>query len=109
MGRQSLVILGLSLLVAACAANPDRPVPAFAAAGSTAPAQRATTGAEPELEVEVQAAEEGSQVVCRNMLQQASNVIVRRCMSERDWRTYDRAQEEWARRMVRQMQGSPYR
>jgi hypothetical protein len=50
-----------------------------------------------------------AEIVCRQMLQAASNQIVQRCMSRRAWRTYERAQEVWAQQMLRQMQGSPYR
>lgn len=114
MSRYALSILGLSWLAAGCAstANPDS-----AASSTAALTDPAITAANVPVKVvtaeELPVADEEElnerRVICREMLQQASNQLVRRCMTRASWRTYDRAQEEWAKRMLRQFQGSPYR
>jgi hypothetical protein len=50
----------------------------------------------------------GSEVACRQMLRQGSNVIVRRCMTRDDWQAFRRQQAEEARRIVRMLQGGAY-
>lgn len=114
MGRLMSTMLALSVLAAGCASTPN-PVsaPTFAATdgdtpvGATDPEINVVT--EDELLVATDEEIADAEIVCRLMLQNASNQLVQRCMSRRDWRTYERAQEMWAQQMLRQMQGSPYR
>jgi hypothetical protein len=114
MSRLMPMLLALSVFAAGCASAPN-PVtaPAFAATDgivepeSAEPAVNIVT--EEELLVATDEEIADAEVVCRLMLQAASNQLVQRCMSRQAWRTYERAQELWAQQMLRQMQGSPYR
>ena len=104
MSRQILTVLGLSWLAAGCASTASSVIsPSLAAVQP--PAETATA---PQLVGNLQPSSTLTPVICREMLRPASNVIVRRCASAADWRVYERAQEEWARRTLRQMQGSGY-
>jgi ABC-type Fe3+-hydroxamate transport system substrate-binding protein len=113
MSKHVLTIVGLSALAAACASTGNSnlasssaaPAPNLVAA-SDVPVELVTAD---ELPVEDEATLNERRVTCREMLQQASNQIVRRCMTVANWRTYDRAQELWAQQQLRLMQGSPYR
>ena len=113
MSRLWLTVLGLSGLAIGCASTPTPNLGSSSAAPET---NSVVAASEPpievvtadELVVDFVASPEELQVVCKEMLQQASNNIVRRCMTRENWRTYDRAQEEWARRILRQMQGSGF-
>jgi hypothetical protein len=112
MSKNVLLSLSLAGLAAGCAstASPDSASPTAAAA---ADASSGLASSEPPVDVvtadKLLVDFDGSlgpnPIVCREMLQQASNVIVRRCMAEKKWRTYDRAQEEWARQFLRRVQG----
>ena len=113
MSRKWLTVLGLSGLAVGCASTPT---PDLGSSSAAPEANSVATASEPaievvtadELVVDFVASPEEIQVVCKEMLQAASNNIVRRCMTRENWRTYDRAQEEWARRILRQMQGSGF-
>ena len=89
------------------------PATTFAATDTQSPAGESEPPVQVVTEDELLVATEeeiaDAEVVCRLMLQAASNQMVQRCMSRRGWRTYNRAQELWAQQMLRQMQGSPYR
>jgi hypothetical protein len=107
-------VIALSVIAAGCASVPDSaPATTFAATdtrsptGESEPAVHVVT--EEELLVATDEEIADAEIVCRLMLQAASNQMVQRCMSRRAWRTYNRAQEVWAQQMLRQMQGSPYR
>ena len=104
MSRQILTVLTLSWLAAGCASTASPEISSLVAA----PEQPAENATAPQLVATLRPSPEGVPVICREMLRPASNVIVRRCASPAEWRTYDRAQEEWARRTLRQMQGSRY-
>ena len=114
MSRLLPMMLALSVFAAGCASTPSTvSAPAFAStdtealAGAPEPDVNVVT--EDELLVATDEEIADAEVVCRLMLQNASNQLVQRCMSRRAWRTYERAQELWAQQMLRQMQGSPYR
>ena len=114
MSRLMPMLLALSVFAAGCASTPNSvTAPTFAATnenvelGATEPEVNVVT--EDELLVATDEEIADAEVVCRLMLQNASNQLVQRCMSRQDWRTYERAQEIWAQQMLRQMQGSPYR
>ncbi len=59
-------------------------------------------------QVDAQAVFPDSTVVCRDMLQHASNVIRRRCMTVAAWRRYEVAEAQRAQAILRSWQGSPY-
>ena len=118
MSKKVLLALSSAGLAAGCAstATPDS-VPATptptATAAAVADASAGLTSSEPtvdvvtadQLLVDFDGSLASNPIVCRDMLQQASNVIVRRCMTEKKWRTYDQAQEEWARQFLRRVRG----
>lgn len=101
MKTRSFALLGCCGLAAACAStqDPNTVSEPLAIAEPT----EVIVG---ELLVDTTGTANESRITCRQMLQQASNQLVRRCMSQSDWRVYDRAQEEWARHILRQMRGS---
>jgi hypothetical protein len=113
MSRYLLTTLSVAWLVAGCVST-AKPELASLTPGSdvavvvAAPAQPVEVVTAPESLINFTPPPEGSRTTCRQMLRQASNNIVRRCMTQSKWRTYDRAQEEWARQTLRQMQGSAY-
>jgi hypothetical protein len=59
-------------------------------------------------EVDAQNVHPGSQVVCKDMLQHASNVIRTRCMTVDAWKRYETAEAQRAQAILRAWQGSPY-
>ena len=59
-------------------------------------------------QVDAQAVFPDSRVVCRDMLQHASNVIRTRCMTVAAWRRYEAAEAQRAQAILRSWQGSPY-
>ena len=110
MSKYVLAVFSLSLVCAACAPMTNGPLMVSAADsgdGVSEPVSRDVVAAD-ELLVDYDGTAAEERVTCREMLQPASNQIVRHCMTAKAWRTFERAQEEWARRMVRQMQGSRY-
>jgi hypothetical protein len=104
------------LVVAGCAANPELEssnaaasvVPAATAADARPEAAAAVT---PDLVVDVKdlAARAPSPIICRDMLKPNSNVIVRQCLTEPDWKRYRAAEAQRAAQLVRMMQGGGYR
>ena len=48
-------------------------------------------------------------VVCREMLKRNSNVHILQCLTAEQWKIYQRAEAADAARIVRMMQGNPYR
>ena len=59
-------------------------------------------------QVDAQDVHPGSQVVCKEMLQHASNVIRTRCLTRDGWKRYERAESQRAQAILRAWQGSPY-
>lgn len=114
MGRLPFLALITILLAAGCASTPEQ-----SSSSLTAPGVAAASEVDGEVQldpsVEVVSADEletlteeelaDVQIVCRQMLQPASNTIVQRCMTRESWRTYERAQEEYARRFLRSIRG----
>lgn len=48
-------------------------------------------------------------ITCRDMLRRGSNVIVQRCMTEAEWKRYERQEAHDAGELVRALQGGRYR
>lgn len=112
MNRHVLLLLGLTGLAAGCAstashdsASPTAAEAADASAGVASSDPPVDVVTADQLLVDFDGSLGSNPILCREMLQQASNVIVRRCMTEKKWRTYDLAQEEWARQFLRQVRG----
>lgn len=116
------------VLAAGCASAPERtsrsvpaePAATLAAAGGAgeggiaADSPLAADGAiAAQSETETPVADlqpaDGAVVTCRELLQPASNTIVKRCASRDDWKTYDRAVELWSQQQLGLWRGSPYR
>lgn len=120
-----------SLAVAGCASAPPSTdgegsaIAPPAATGVQAQAQVRTQSASPSAAAEGGAGEvtpnlvvdardpnPSGTVVCRELLREGSNVIVKRCMTLKDWETFERIQEQQAEDFVRRLQGlqrGPYR
>ena len=47
-------------------------------------------------------------VTCREMLKPGSNVIVKRCMTQSDWKKYKMLEARMAQQMLRVMQGNGF-
>jgi hypothetical protein len=95
-------------LFAGCAAAPRQstevssvaePVPAVAAASS------AEVVPDKVIDLNAVIDDSPSRVVCKEMLKEMSNVVVKRCMTVADWEKYKRAQALRAEEFVRQLQG----
>lgn len=131
MKRLSLLAGLAAAVLAGCAAAPQghdlQPVAAgFTSAPAAEYAQEASepvaaaqTDAAPpadedgaeivvQAQVDAQDVHPGSQVVCRDMLQHASNVIRTRCMTRDAWKRYRSAEAQRAQAILRAWQGSPY-
>jgi hypothetical protein len=108
--RIGLLLIAVS--AAGCASGPPE-LPAAATLAANQPddgLEPITVDAEPNVVVlDEQALDTESDIRCKQMLRPASNVIERICMSNRDWKIYDRALELYAQRTLRMMQGSGYR
>jgi hypothetical protein len=111
MSNRLLILLGLSALGAGCASSPDTPAAAAALAADTGELLAAANDPVDVVEVAVDPTEEAHSepLICRQMLQPASNQIIRRCGTKDQWKTYDRAQEIWAQQQLRIFQGSAFR
>jgi hypothetical protein len=123
MNRLSLCAGLTATLLAGCASAPQATNPQAAAplgftdapeaavAGEPAPSPVAGETAEGVVvqgQVDAQDVHPGSQVVCKDMLQHASNVIRTRCMTVDAWRRYETAEAQRAQAILRSWQGSPY-
>jgi hypothetical protein len=102
------------LLLAACASAPQTTSPAPAAAlAATAPAATAPGAASVVPDTVIDAneliANTPPKPICRDMLRPNSNVLVKTCMREEDWKIYDRLEAQRAGELVRMMQGGAYR
>lgn len=94
------------LVAAGCSSTPTEE--AANAADQEAPALN--SAAEPTVvELAAMVRDPADIVRCRQMLHPASNVIVTRCLSGRDWERFERQQERWAKEILRTMQGGAYR
>ena len=47
-------------------------------------------------------------VTCREMLKPGSNVIIKRCMTQSDWKKYKRLEARMAQQTLRLMQGNAF-
>lgn len=118
MNRLSLCAGLAAALLAGCATGPrvQNPQAGFtnAAAAGQAAAQQAAAEDEAaeslvvEGQVDAQDVHPGSEVVCKDMLQHASNVIRTRCMTVDAWKRYEAAEAQRAQAILRSWQGSPY-
>ena len=97
------------LLVSACAgARQSAPVD-LAAAPSAVPADLAPITPDLIVDANELIARQPTPPICRDVLRQNSNVIVTRCMSAADWKTYERREAREAEAVVRMLQGGHYR
>jgi len=111
--NQCLAIV--ALVLAGCAANPeieggDTLAPAATPTAADAEPQ-ASAAVTPDLVVDVNdlAARAAAPIICRDMLKPNSNVIVRQCLTEADWKRYRTVEARKAAQIVRMMQGGGYR
>lgn len=119
MGRFNWVMALTTTLLAACTSAPEQAAVIRAAAAATPAAARTTeateggaveaAAVEPDLIVEAGNQDPGSEIRCREMLKQGSNVIVTRCMTMADWEEFERRQALDAQEIVRRLQGGNYR
>jgi len=98
-------------MLAGCASAPQTQAPEAVALGLTDAS--ADEAAQPgnvvvQAQVDAQDVHPGSEVVCKEMLQHASNVIRRRCMTVDAWKRYEVAEAQRAQAILRSWQGSPY-
>jgi hypothetical protein len=122
MGRY-IVVVGFcvvsfaTLIVAGCASAPGSPESATAtplAADSSVAAELSAVDRRegelvPDATVDARDPNPGSTVTCREMLKQGSNVIIKQCMTQDDWKTFERLQEQDAKAVLRTLQGGAYR
>ncbi len=106
MNPIKLCLMLAAALVAGCASAPEQ---LSASTGTQAAAELVG-----EIDPTVVTLEEitlnpGSVIVCREMLKQGSNVIVKTCMSRDDWVRYKRREARDAAAVVRFLQGSAFR
>jgi hypothetical protein len=107
----------LVLLAAGCAAAPEiadeatPPVGVASTPPAVANAGPASSSADGVLVVDVNelAAATPPPLICRQMLQQNSNVIITRCLTEENWKRFYRQEALEAQEIVRMLQGSKYR
>jgi hypothetical protein len=109
-GGQTAVTASVGL-VATAAPSAELATSPIAAPGTAtgavaAPAVGAQTSPTPVVDLNRQPPTENAEVICRQMLKPTSNVIVTRCMTRADWKTYDRAEARWAQDTLLRMQGS---
>lgn len=105
-----------ALVLAGCAANSEledgdtlaSAAPAATAADATSQASAAVT---PDLVIDVNdlAARAPAPVICRDVLRPNSNVIVRQCLTQADWKRFQTAEAQRAGEIVRMLQGRAYR
>lgn len=95
-----------------CASVPDEAADRAIAQTAEATAA-AVTPAEPSPQNVIEVSESDlvpiNRITCRQMLQPGSNVIVTRCMSQDDWKRYERLQASRAQEIVRMLRGDTYR
>ena len=120
MKRLSLCGGLAAVVLAGCASAPQgrqTAMPGFtpAPAESAAPQSAAEARDRQELgelvvqaQVDAQDVHPGSEVICKEMLQHASNVITRRCMTRDAWKRYSAAEARRAQAILRAWQGSAY-
>ena len=117
MNRFGLCAVLAAALLAGCASapqagNPQAQLGFTDAAGAEERGGEAAVAEGADLvvqgEVDAQNVHPGSQVVCKDMLQHASNVIRTRCMTVDAWKRYETAEAQRAQAILRSWQGSPY-
>ena len=117
MARYLQCLALVVLLLSGCAGAPQRDA-ASAPAPATEPAAAAPSGAPtaaavvtPNLIIDVNdlAARAPAPFICRDVLKQGSNVLVRQCMTEANWKFYRRRDAQQAAELTRMLQGSHYR
>jgi len=111
MSTRGICVAIAVMLTAGCASGPDRSGAAQTepVQGSDAVAAAIATPTSLEVLTEDDLPSPGSQITCREMLKQGSNVIVRTCMSNDDWKRYERRLAAEAAAIVRTLQGGRYR
>jgi hypothetical protein len=105
------------LLIAGCAGAPEvadeatasAALAAAAPADSSAASETTATGDAQVVDVNELVASTPPPLICKQMLKQGSNVIVTQCLTEKDWKAFQRRQEQDAQEITRMLQGSRYR
>jgi len=111
MSNRLLIFLGLSVLAAGCASTPETRAVSATPAPDSGELLASADDPVDVVSIAVDPTEEAHSepLVCRQMLQPASNQIIRRCGTKDQWKTYDRAVEIWAQQQLRIFQGGAYR
>ncbi len=106
MSSSKLCLMLAAALVAGCASAPEE----LTARVDTPVAAALADEVDPtEVTLEELTLNPGSVIICREMLKQGSNVIIRRCLSRDDWKLYKRREARDAAEIVRFLQGSAFR
>ena len=100
-----------TLLVAGCAAAPEVAEQTPTTVAPIAVAESAVAAVVPDavLDIEELNASTSPPVICRDMLKPNSNMHERRCMTEADWKVYERVAARRAEELTRMLQGGLYR
>ena len=105
-----------ALVLAGCAVSPELGdggtlVSATPGATATDAAPQASSAVTPDLVVDVSdlAARNPPLVICRDLLQRNSNVILRQCLTEAQWKRFKQLEAQEAAAIVRGLQGGAYR
>ena len=106
----------VACVLTGCTANRDlgdggAPAPIATASVVTSSPPQGAVAVTPDLVVDVNdlAARAAAPIICRDLLKPNSNVIVRQCLTEADWKRYKNAEAQKAAQIVRMMQGGAYR
>jgi hypothetical protein len=100
------------LLVAGCAGAPevaDEATASAALADSSAAPETATPGDARVVDVNELVASTPPALICRQILKQGSNVVITQCLTAKDWKAFQRRQEQDAQEITRMLQGGHYR
>jgi len=111
MSRIAAYLAVVMLLAAAgCASSPETADEGSAeAAVAAAPGGSGTVVPDAIVDANELVARTPPPVICRHMLKQGSNVIIQQCMTEKDWKVYERRQAQEAQSIVRTLQRGAYR
>jgi hypothetical protein len=110
MSRIRAFVASAALLVAGCAGAPQVAEQATPTAAPTAASAGAIAAVVPDAVVDIEEinASTSPPLICREMLKPNSNMIVRQCMTEADWKVYKRAEARRAEELTRMLQGGIY-
>ncbi|HZF32114.1 MAG TPA: hypothetical protein VE907_23555 [Gammaproteobacteria bacterium] len=99
------------VLVAGCAAAPDVAEQTPTTVAPIAGSQAAVAAVIPDavLDIDEINASTSPPLICRDVLKANSNMHVRQCLTEADWKVYERAAARRAEELTRMLQGGLYR